>query len=494
MAARPVELEYVAAVWNLAANRDERVAVYAQHVPPAALQQLDLHLAYKYILERWARGQPLHDAEAVNGLQNILMGEFTHLQDTAWEWQGYAHQEQNPRSYAKRVTRHWATRRRAAALQALAEKAAAAVDDEGKRSREVGDQAVAEMLTLEAGLGERRAQSRDEITDQEKKLVRAGVTLGRPWPYKVFNRMFGRALPGKLIGMTGYPGTGKTQLVTNIVRGFVTAEQPTPVITASTEMEVDFQRRIWAEHGGLHQRLVEHMAWDTASEAEKERYEATLEDMRGCPWEMILDEGLTLDGFMARVRILRRRYPGQHVVWVLDNYFALEFGGQEPEKTVGRDTQRLRKFCQQDRDGGMTGIIVFQPRKPPAEDDIFNPVRAHQVKGSQIWGHVDIHFSPYRRAVATMSTVMTPWGSPSCQYGEDGWPVRVKRDEPGAKLDDEHVYIFPDKIRTGGEGPAIRLRMDAPTGLIYEECAHFDGDPFILETYSRHRDYAHHSR
>lgn len=488
MAKRPVEVEFVAAIWNLALQRDARVAKYARHVHPHALQSMDLQLAYQFILERWAAGSSLKDEEAIQGLHNILLGEYQHLLEVSWDWMERLPGEQDPREYAKRVVRYWQARRRWELLKELAQDAAAAVDDEGKASRAIGDRAVNALIALESNAGAtERLQSREDISDAELARVRSGEQVGISWGFPTFDRLFGPARPGMAVGVTGYPGTGKTQLVVNISRSFAVRDHP--VITVPTEMAVDFQRRSWAIHGGLHQRLVEHQAWKYAKEEERVRYEEAVQDMRGLPWELVLEDDLTLESLMARIRVLRRKYMGRHVVVIVDHLYAIEYPGSDADKEVGEAARRLRKFAQADRDGGMTVIMVFQPRKPPDEDAIFHPVRAFQVKGTQIWPHVDIHMSPFRRVVATSQYDKTPWGSHAAQYGEDGWPERKKSDEPNSKVDDQHVYVKPDKIRTGGEGPLFMLEMDAPTGLIYEGSPHFAGDPFMLTTYNRHRDY-----
>ena len=103
----------------------------------------------------------------------------------------------------------------------------------------------------------------------------------------------------------------------------------------------------------------------------------------------------------------------------------------------------------------MSGVLLFQPKKGEVGKEgiaAYRPVAAGAVKGA-VASVLDVHFSPYRVLI-----------------DEDGKPCRPSRlGDDGVTDDSAHIYLKPDKNRTGGPSPTQILNFDAVSGRIWDE-------------------------
>lgn len=482
MADKETEFRFVSIFWNLARKKDEDLARIAQHIKPAMLESNLLGVAYRIISTTHSAGKPLDDqmfnvtfmqemqrADPKNGLAAAdALVEDSHLGG------------RSIRSYAARVLLTWRNRETVRILKDAAETLEALTDSaDGKVAKEA-DAVATRIYLLHSKQGletdKQIPVTRGEFTQAELAKLDQGepkhgtrINLG----YSKLTDQMGDLLPGDVMGICAYSNGGKSLLDSNLARNF--AIRRYPQIFFPTEMQARWLSRMYASHAKVNQYYAEREAWHEATEAERDAYRLAVLDLEQCPWEIVNQPEISVDEIIARATVLRRKFAGQPVVVHVDHMHRLNYGSKEANLEVGAATRKLANWARSDTDGGIILVLLYQPRKPIDEMELYKPVDPYQVRGtSEVWNEVDYYLSPYRRWVKVVEgheknpQLRTPWGTPRCVYTSKGVPEFTKPNESGSKLDDEHVYIKIGKRRVGGEGPTVMLNIDGPTGHIYE--------------------------
>lgn len=347
-------------------------------------------------------------------------------------------------------------------------------------ARSFGESTALRLLALGAERpGRRTLRSREELTAALLKAGEHGTPGGIAWPWPKLQRVLGFLPRGAVAGITGEPGTGKTTVLGNLFMEWT--RRDVVCLAYSTEMRDKFLNRAYAAEAGIPQRVAEQELFNvrdsktlrilarewgcdeltarTRTVAYWDRFEPIVREWEGRPWEVVDISDLKPTDLIGFTRHIRRRYAGAHVVVMVDHMLNLEFS--EVEKAalyVGPVTRQFRDLCQEDQDGGLSGVLLFQPRKGEVGREghaAYKPVAAGAIKGA-VASVLDVHFSPYRALV-----------------DEDGNGVDPRRmGDDGVRDDHEHIYLKPDKNRTGGPSPTQILRFDAVCGRIWEEDHH----------------------
>jgi len=269
--------------------------------------------------------------------------------------------------------------------------------------------------------------------------------------------------------------THNSTFLANLFPHFVKAG--TPCIVFPTEMREQWLARCISSHADVPQMFAERDQWSLATPEQRTAYEFAARDLQRCPWDIVNRPKIGPSEIIARATVLRRKYPGQTVVVMVDHMHRLDYGKDEADFVVGDATKRLRDWAADDREGGIILILLYQPRKPSDEMELYKPVDGYQIRGkSSVWNELDILLSPYRRWVKTVPgweknpLLRTEWGTPKTLFQSKNIqiPEFCKPNEADGKLDDEHVYLKIGKRRVGGEGPTVMFNINGPSGRIYE--------------------------
>jgi replicative DNA helicase len=459
-----IEATLLGRFWYLAQHGAEEAERIMGRMGVEVFSDEAMGAAYGHLCDRLAAGLPCGGQEVSLRLLHLLGVErLATVDEAAVTGQAIGY-------YVRRALESWRARRHALYLADAATEAARLAGESPDRTAAHAEVVADRLAAIHTATAEDRTpQTRDELVDAEHEVMSAGGVDGIRWPYPVLHRICGPILPGECVGITGYPGTGKSLVAANLFNGWL--RMGVPVLAFPTEMRAGWLRRAWSAESRVRQEIAERMQWGEASEAERERYARAVEWSRGLPWEVVNRSEFTPAEVAARARVLRRRYPGQHVLVVVDHMHNLVYPHGEVDRHVGLATKMLRELAQDDGDGGMSMVLLFQPRKPPTAEDRYKAVRAHQIRG-QVEQVLDTHISPFRRYVKTMPHFNTAWGTASCLYDHRGLPEAADLEDPTGKPDDEHVYLKVDKRRIGGEhGPIVMLNIEGPTGHIYEHAA-----------------------
>ena len=350
--------------------------------------------------------------------------------------------------------------------------------EEGQKN---GGQAGAEHLAMkmmslysEGGVfGGDSLRTPDESIDELEERTHNESLAGVPFPLPLLERHAGPALPGDVIGITGYSNSGKSSWAANMFWDFVGRNQP--CIGFSTEMGVQWVERGVAAKNRVSQKRVEKRLWKDAEAGELERYLAGLKKARdlGENWQVIPTSDISPSQIITSTKILRQKWKGRPVIVFVDHMHRLDYGGEDADKMVGPAVKALRNMGKADTDGGIIWILLFQPRKPEIGKEPYGFVMGHQIRGhSSIWNELDMHFSPGRFGVKVYKDGMkTEWGTPKGKHRDDGFPEICPPDDmlDDRKLDDEHMWVKIEKRRTGGEGPVVYFDFDPRYGLVYEQ-------------------------
>jgi GTPase SAR1 family protein len=477
------ELTFVGCFWRLAADGDPKAQRIAAGLPPEALTDGEMARSYSVLAQRVAAGQDvgMNNPDVMTPLLAVSPQIASNLWDTATL---NGHLDITP--HVRWLHTGYQARRQAQLFAAAARELEGLAASDPAAALKVAEGEAMRSLTLGLETAAQQApQTRKEITDAELAVLESGGLTGISWPYPKMQRILGPILPGRLYGITAFPNCGKSTLLANLFRGFTVRGYP--CLVAPTEMRTDWLRRVWAAHAGVPQEIAENQLWSAASEevarylgelwgctahevdgilaTHRGRYEDAVRLFEGLDWEVINKSDLTIEQIISSFRVLRRRYPGQHVIGMVDHMHDLRYPQGETDRWVGQATRALREFCKDDP--AFSCIVLFQPKKAQNEQDQFKPIRANEIRG-QVAQVLDVHLSIYRRYVKTSPVEKTPWGSFACLTNERGLPEGAKPEDGGAKVDDEHMYLKPDKRRIGGEGPSFMLDMLAPSGLVYE--------------------------
>lgn len=442
----------------LAENNDELALRALTLVAPDSLENATLRDTACYAGDRYAAGEPI-DLVSL-GVEIRRRGgdllTFSAAMDQAFTSGLLLH-------YAEQID----ALRRQKKLIALCETAAEFVKKAGpKKGRDTAERLAHRLMELYADRAHRKTKTVHEMLDDEIAAISAGSEHGIPLPWPALDEQIGPLMPGELVGLSGYSGGGKSTLAANLVAGW--CRRGFPVIVFPTEMKQQWVARLLAAEADIPQAIAEKRRWKHATPYQQAAYEEAAHRAKAWPWEVVDKPDVSVAEVIGRTRILRKRWPGEHVIVVVDHIHRLNYGGEDPNEQVGAATQAIKNFCGEDTEGGLTFVCLLQPKKP-AMGNTYKPVAGHETRGdSRVWNELDIHISPFRMWVETMAGT-TPWGTDRTLLNEHDRPVFAKKpNAPGTKLDDEHLYIMPDKRRVGGEGRVVILPFTGPSGRIYE--------------------------
>lgn len=321
-----------------------------------------------------------------------------------------------------------------------------------------------------------RLKTRSDFVQNELERMDQEPDQGASLPFEKIRRYTGDLIPGDAVAIPGYSNSGKTLFVSNLARHWALSQ--TPAIWFPTESQEKFLGRVAAGHARIPQMFPERDAWHLATQDQREAFQFALRDLEPCPWQIVPQRRISVEEIIAQTAVRRREYDGLPVVVVVDHMHRLNYGGINPAFAVPEATQRLRDWAGEDRHGGIILVLLYQPKKPEIEINVYKAVTGYGISGSGLtMAELDIILSPHRRWVKTAldhainPLARTPWGTPKCLY-KNGHPDFAKPESENAKVDDEHVYVKIAKRRTGGEGPTIMLNIESPSGYIYQVDAH----------------------
>lgn len=454
-----LELEFAGQLLHALASNNDEVALRALTlVPPDSLTDQTLRDTVSIAGDRYAAGEPMDQVSLGVEIQRRGgdLQVYSAVMDAAYTSGLLIH-------YAEQID----AARRQQKLIGLCETAAKYVREKGPaKGREAAERLAHRLMGLYADRAHRKVRTVQEMLDAEIAAIDAGPAHGVPLPWPSLDEQIGPLMPGELVGLSGYSGGGKSTLAANLVAGW--CRRGFPVVVFPTEMKAQWIARLLAAEADIPQHIAEKRQWHKASDFQRSAYEQAARRAMTWQWEVVDKPDISVSEVIGRTRILRKRWPGETVVFVVDHMHRLNYGGEDPNEQVGAGTQDLKNFCGDDADGGLIGVCLFQPKKPPL-GNTYKPVAGHETRGdSRVWNELDIHISPFRMWVETMAGT-TAWGTDKTLLNERGYPVPAKKpNAPGAKLDDEHIYIMPDKRRIGGEGRTVVLPFKGPSGRVYE--------------------------
>lgn len=454
------EIEFVAQYWH-ACECGAKIAWKGQSIiAPEMFSDSGLGRLYHILSTRFSRGEPVGLAEC---RPDITEADAT---DAVTIVLPLAIHSESLMYHAQRVVQGWQARKQVSLLRLGI--------DEAEKSLEKPDRAkkIAEKLALAlldvfvSDSGEGRPQTRDELVDDQldrmSRVDERGVVL--PWPK--MQEACGPWMPGDLIGVTGYSGSGKSTMTANLAMGL--CQRGVPVIVFPTEMREQWLARAAASVSGVPQWIAEKGLWKSATDAQKQGHADVLEAMRSWPWELVNRSNITPAQMVAAVRTLRRQWPDERVVVLVDHMHRLDYGTEEADAEAGKATRMLKNFATDDR-AGLVFVLLYQPKKPEGDHAVYQPIHANRIRGhSMIWNELDVHLSVFRSMVERSPFGMTKWGDPAGLVNSDGSPRLAKPGSETAVVDTERVYMKPDKRRIGGEGRTFWLNFDKPSGRIYE--------------------------
>ena len=453
-------------------------------VKPEALLDPSLRAMYEMVSQRFVTGEPVDDTTVLSEV-----GALTEVHPDAMVV--YAELVLPGMTAAllpdraRIVVREWKRRE----FAGLVGKAADALDtghreDGGRRLAQAMSMRLLELWAGDGGKGGAGYESPDQVVDKLAERAAQGLhgMQGVPLPWPKLNKVAGPLIPGDVVGISAYSNAGKSQLAACMFDLWVGRGQP--VIAFPTEMSLQWLERAVASGAGVEQWRAEKRLWKGADE-QYERYQKALEEMRAQKhfWQVVSRPNITPAEIVTATRVLRRQWPGQPVVVMVDHMHRLDYGGEDPNKVVGAATKLLHNVAMQDEAEGLGGLIfvlLYQPRKPDQGKGHHGPIAGHQIRGdSQVWNELTIHLSPFRVWVEThLQGFLTPWGTPKAKLAPGQEVPKLVQPKQGAtdrKLDDERFWTKVDKRRTGGEGPTVVLEYDPRWGRIYEVVGR--GDP-----------------
>lgn len=473
MANPVVEAQFLSLFWGLAEKDDRQVAKIVAHIKPEMFEQQHLSEGYRIIRERYAAGRSLVDLPCQHEMMDALGSDYFVL------WEDRQNTDRILRGYAGPILLEYRKRRQVEELEKLLERAKKVGINEAHK---LVDAAMTTLMDIHRdATGSNGPQTREEYSKAElAKLERDGKQHGILLPYRGLATQIGPLLPGDLVGISAYSNGGKSLFLANLFRWFVITG--IPCIIFPTEMRERWLSRVWAAHARVPQIVAERELWQDESlvtDEMKARYAFAINDLLPLLWEVVNRPSISMREIISRCTVLRRKkeFEGKHIIVGIDHAHRLDYGNSKAEFEIGGETRRFRDWIAEDTEGGTTGVVLYQPRKPADEMELYKPVSGFQIKGvSEVWNELDIHLSPYRRWVKVAPgweknpMLRTPWGTPACLYQDKNpkLPEFTKPNDPEGKLDDQHAYVKVDKRRTGGEGSTAMLDIEGPTGWIYE--------------------------
>jgi len=468
MAKIETEAQFLAVWWYEARQGREVASRAVQYIKPEMLEAKRIGEAYDYLAKRLAKGESLDDMEVVTDLRT-LMGH---------EWFLAVHDDsqiggRKLKGYAAKIILHHRERQQASYLASAAMEATALIGT-GK-GHLLPEKVMTNLMRIHSVDGQmKKPSSREEITRRASERIRnRGASAGVPFPYRKIGAEIGNLLPGDVLGIAAYSNGGKSLLLANLWKHF--AISGVPSIVFPTEMGLQWHARGVAAHARIPQMIAEREQWDLATQEQIERYELAVTDLGQCPWEIVDRGNITVDEIISRATMIKKQWPDETVIVMVDHMHRLDYGRKEADFEVGTATKRLKNWAKEE---GVIAVLLYQPRKPNDDIELYKPVGGYQLRGkSEVWNELDYLISPYRRWVKTNPNIKTAWGTPSCRY-EGRHPEFCAPNDPNGKLDDEHAYIKLAKRRVGGEGPTVVMNVEGPTGRIYEMEA-MDARPMV---------------
>lgn len=439
-------------------------------VRPAMLEDRELERWYAILADRFAAGK------------DVFGPTDETPTDAAWSDIAMAATEIYPQGItplAEAIRTNWRARRQVELLRAAALDADIAVESKNGAARKVAERVSMQLLDLFAA-GDDTERPRDfrEILDVEREQMDREEDVGIPFPYPILERAeAGPVIPGEIVGISGFSNSGKSALIANMALGWL--RRGYPVIAFPTEMRAQWVARMLAAHSGVRQTIAEKRQWRKATDEERDAYRAAIEEAGTWPLEVVNRPNITPGEIVAATRVIRRRWKGRPVIVAVDHMHRLDYGGEPANEAVGPATKLLKNFA---GDEGLCLLLLFQPRKPDAKSNTYQPIAGYQIRGdSTVWNELDVHLSPFRAWVKTDVEQRTEWDTPKAITGAGGKPVMARppkagKESDGVKLSDEHVFLKIDKRRVGGEGPTVWLSYHQPSGRIYELDGRYAGE------------------
>lgn len=463
MASTQVEASFVGQFWRAAqaeGQGDEPAAWQAtSRIQPEHLEHAGFRRTYEILQLRFSEGVPMTPDAVIDDLRDAKPApdgdSLNEVIDAAFTSAQLEH-------FADRVLNDYRRRE----LRGLYSKGAAALESAGDRggAHSIADRIQLQTMELFTGsMAPDAFKTKDELVDEGIARARDPASPGLVVPWPKLDRACGPWVPGEVVGVSAFSGSGKSTFVASMF--FEYARRGIPVIAFPTEMRERWLDRAVAALTRVDQWRAEKSRWKGADD-QLERFVAGYEQVRSYDWTVVNRAAITPTEISIATRILRRRWEGRPVVVIVDHMHRLDYGGEDPDDVAGGATQLLKNLAGDDRGGGMVMVLLYQPRKP--SDNIYRPISPHEIRGhSRIWNELDVYLSPFRAWVETME-VKTDWGTRRCKYHHNGKPALAKPNAAGAKIDDEHFYVKVGKRRVGGEGETVVLDFHAPSGQVTE--------------------------
>lgn len=480
MADQADELQFVATFMGQLQGEDLPLETgkIASHIEPEMLEDPKLSNAYRVLRERYfsiESGERVMDVPTLKRLREVMGGDdhptgpYRTLVGTSGQTFGVS-----LRPYATRIWKNHKARAQVSLLEGALQQAREAIASKNGKAIKVADDVINRLAVLHrgAGFGEGPETAQDYVELELKRMDPANRVTGVRLPWPKLTHLVGDLIAGDAVGVPAYSNAGKTLFAANLCWHFGTIDQP--AIYWPTESRDRFLSRIYSVGAGTPQKYAEREQWHLASEKEREDYRFAVHSFAQAPYKIVPRANVSPAQIIAQSTILRREFtkthPGKPVVIVIDHMHRLDYSPAKVDEVIGDWTKRLRDWAVEDREGGIILMMLFQPRKPDLQANLYTPVSGYQIKGaSAVMAELDILLSPYRRWVKVHAQdIRTPWGTPAAEYNSKGFPVFAKPESDGAKVDDENFYLKIGKRRTEGEGPTVNLRIDAPSGRIYE--------------------------
>lgn len=453
MASYDVEVRFVGQFARWATDRQAAAWEILEIVKPGMIEDRDLEQYFGKLSGRFAAGEDLSDPDDV--IDDTWRDIFDESEATF-----------DLRNLAERVRNDWRAREQLRLLDLGVIEAGRAIGSPNGKAKHVAERLSMALLTLFAdGSGNGAPQGLHEMLAAEREFMHAEDEVGVTLPYPKLEEACGPWIPGDVIALPAFSGSGKSTLAANLVLRW--ARRSVPVIAFPTEMRQRWLSRMLAADAGVRQWIAEKRQWKRASVDERDAYESAMLELDKRPLEIVNRSNISPAEVLSATRVLRKRWEGRTVVVVVDHMHRLNYASDEPNKAVGPATKLFKDFAENDRDGGIIFLLLYQPRKPTT--DTYRPIAAHEIRGdSTVWNEIDVCLSPFRVWVKADELRLTPWGTPRAKYDPSGKPLVAKPESEGAKLSDEHVFIKIDKRRVGGEGPTIWLDYNGPSGAVFE--------------------------
>lgn len=351
MASYDIEREFVGQFWRATdgtweGDDGEAFAVIGR-IDPKMLESAELRRLYEELAVRWAAGEPNEPELIFPALraESIPVQAIVAASDALTAAQLPV--------FARRVREDWQRRE----FMTLSQKATAALGNGAGKDggRALADRLQLRLLELYTYHGGRGIQSKDELVAEGKARATAeeqeGITV--PWPK--LEKACGPWIPGEVVGVSAYSGSGKSQFAANLFTGLV--RRGVPVIVFPTEMREQWLDRAVAAMTRTAQWRAEKRRWRGA-EHELARYLAGWDELRDLEWRAVNRPSISPAEIAAATRVLRRQWEDRPVVVMVDHLHRLDYGKENPNEQVGAATQAMKNLASQEN---LVCVLLYQP-------------------------------------------------------------------------------------------------------------------------------------